>query len=122
MKIDPSQPNISLIYVPAAKAMSLWYKWITISLENVSDVVSAAYVKMLSFLTIRDVIYWHVKISLFWPLSLNFEYIVVGLDLQSHVLATAVAENACKLSLYSGEDYNIKTTTTEKGLCREYHK
>lgn len=44
VKIDPSQPNVALIYVPAAKAMSVWYKWITVSLENVSD-VSAAHVK-----------------------------------------------------------------------------
>lgn len=72
--------------------MSFWYKWITVSLENVSDVVSAAYVKMLSVLAIRDMIYWHVKISLFWPLSSNSEYIVVGFSLQSHVWATAVAE------------------------------
>ena len=40
---------------------------------------------MLSFLTIRDMIYWPVKISLFWPLSSNFEYIVVGYSVQSHV-------------------------------------
>lgn len=57
VKIDHSQLNILLIYVTAAKEMSFWYKWITVSLENASDVVSAAYVRTLCFLTIRDVIY-----------------------------------------------------------------